>query len=243
VTPLLLGPVLLIAVLLRAHRDGQGLRRAATALFALGLACTTVCGWYYANNWLALGRPFIGGWDPAVGNLWVQPPGYRMPADLYAFGAALTQPVLAGVHGFWNGLHSTLWLDGLLGGNTYDSAAAMRHLLPWNPALLVAGAVLALIPGALILRGGARALACPAPAPRLAALALAIHLAALLEMYMRVPAYSSLKASYMLGLLPCFGMLAGAGIEAWSRTRVARATLLLGLVGWWIVVYATYWSR
>ena len=35
-----------------------------------------VCGWYYVRNWVHLGKPFIGGWDPAR----VDTSGGRSPA-------------------------------------------------------------------------------------------------------------------------------------------------------------------
>lgn len=233
VSALLLGPVLLTACLVPSPRSVP-LQTVAIRFSAVVLGASTVCGWYYVRNWICLGAPFLGGWDSDRGIVWWQYPGYRTIEHFTQFGAALLQPVYSGVHGLWDGLYSTAFADGFLSGIvSYE----MRPT--WNMPFLIAGAWWGLVPALLIACGVYRSGLIPLhrasqrhPFVLVTAVVLWGYLAALILMYFRVPAYGAAKASYMLGLLPCFGLLAAAGAEPIFRSRTGTA-ILAGLLASW----------
>jgi hypothetical protein len=77
-------------------------------------------------------------------------------------------------------------------------------------------------------------------AQRLAAVAVLAYIAAALSLYLRLPIYSCAKATYTLGLLPCFAILAAAGFGSVLKWTWSRA-----LVNGWLVCagaafYAAY---
>lgn len=242
VTPVLLGPALAVGVFVHSRRTGRGVLRSGANVLALFAAATAVCGWYYVQNWVVEGRPFTGGWDPSRGIVWWQYPGFRTPQQMLSFGRSLVQPVYSGVYGLWDGLYSTIWTDGFLSGVTaYDVRP------PWNETYLVSAALLAVVPTLLILAGFARAMfasrALPAgsrSATAFAAVCLLTWLAAVASLYFRVPIYSAAKGSYLLGLLPCFGLLAAAGAEPLLRSRTASSLLAGFLVCWLVTVSAAF---
>lgn len=238
VTPILLVP-LLIGVLVfagcarRATGDRIGASVAAFAAVAAGVA-----GWYYLRNWLLLGRPFVGGWDPARGFGWWQDPGVRGIGDYAHFGESLVRPLYASMAGFWDGLYSTLWLDGFLSG------VAHARSVPWQMDYVSSMALLSLPMTAALLAGAALAFrrAPQRPARVFAAACLALYLAAMLVVFTAVPAYSSVKATYTLGLLPCYGVLAGSALAAVVRGRVSRALVSGYLAAWAGAAWLGYWA-
>ncbi len=253
VTALLLAPALLLA-LLRAHEqeraaDGEAVRErrgALAALCAFGLAALAVGGWYFVRNWIELGVPYVGAWDPAlVGDpgrdLGWQPPGYRVPGDAWRFGHALAQPVYASIHGFWDGFYSTLFLDGFLSGIVAVEAAP-----PWNYTLMISLAALSLPLALAMLWGAIGTLGAGAgrrddPA-RFALLCLATLLAAMLVLHFSVPTYSNVKASYTLGLAPCYALLASRGFATVLRGRGSRALVAGYLSAWGVFGWGAFWG-
>ncbi len=198
-----------------------GLRRPARwwGVFAAGVFLAG--GWWYARSWVFYGAPFTGGWDAARGLAWTQDPGYRVFGDFARFGAALSQPVYAGVSGFWDALYSTLWLDG------WQSGLVNPDVEPfWFPRWQAASAIWGLAPTFFIAAGARRAWR-RGDAPALAALAAAATgLAALLWLFLSVPVYSTVKASYLLGLAPAAAFLLAEGLpERGSRRSAAWALL------------------
>ena len=175
--------------------------------------------WYpslLALNWHELGSPYVAGWDPGRGFPWWQHPGYRLPQDFFAFGAALERPVLASFAGVWDGLYSTIWTDGFL-----SSMVVRRAAPPWRYDYAIALALLS-IPMALAGAWGTLR-ACWNPRTRtqwalaFAAGCLAVYLLAILALFASLPIYSMTKGTYMLGLAPCFGRSAG-----WRSAPVSR---------------------
>jgi hypothetical protein len=68
----------------------------------------------------------------------------------------------------------------------------------------------------------------------------AIYFAAIIDLYLHVPIYCMTKASYTLGLLPCYGILIAAGAEPFLHIRFFR-TLIMALIACWAVVaYLAY---
>ncbi|MBI5882027.1 MAG: glycosyltransferase family 39 protein [Elusimicrobia bacterium] len=211
VTPFLLLPV--IAAVLARHfvltnLDWKAASARAGAFLGTALA---VCGWFYARSYALFGRPFVGGWDVVGPTGWWQDPGYRVWGHFLSFGRSLTRPIFSGLAGAWDTLHSTLWLDGLLGGNAL-------HPPPWNMAPMLLGSLLGLVPAALVLVSSRTLVGQGGPDRRPALIlcwgCLAVYLAAFLDLQLRVPIFSVGKASYLLGLVPCIGILAAAGAEA-----------------------------
>jgi hypothetical protein len=210
----------------------------AAAIARVGGVCSLISGWYYVRNWIVLGQPFVGGWDPARGIAWWQDPGYRTWQQYLSFGESLSHPIYAGTNGLWDGLHATMWLDGMLSGKVAGT------LPPWNFAPLLAGAWLGLLPLALILLGAGpaivRAVRGESDGLTFSVVAIGAGLTAVIWISLTVPTYSAIKASYLLAFLPCFGVLAAAGYETLARRAWLRP-LLVGAIGCWaLFAYAAY---
>jgi len=144
--------------------------------------------------------------------------------------------------GFWDSLYSTLWLDGFLSG-----IAVFGVRPPWNDDFMLAGAWLGLIPSALLLLGLGSLLRERLPGSRAALLfasgCLAVYLAAILDLWVRLPVYSAAKASYTLGLAPCYGLLIAAGAEALLRGRLARSLTAAMISCWAVAAFVAYFAR
>ena len=230
---LVLMPVVLGALWLRSPRG-----RAAPACLGAILA---VSGWYYVRIALEFGTPFVGNWDPRVGFVWWQDPGFRSLGDYLQFGGVLWNPWFAGFDGVWDGLYSTLFADGLASGEP-------SRLLgpPWDLGLTRVAVWLGLIPTALILtglvRGGVAVWRRPdAPGLALAGLGV-IMLVAFVSMTLRVPSYAQAKAQYLTPALAVLTVALALGIDGlrvrapfWGRLAAA------GLVAWAVVSYAAFW--
>jgi hypothetical protein len=203
-------------------------------------ACFLTSGWFFLRNWLALGKPLIlGGGDAANEHEWWQDPSYRTWGQLFSFGTSLVRPVYSGAWSLWDSLYSTMWLDGLVSGSISNPTR-----VPWNLRWMEAGAWLALVPMGLLVSGSlspfrkelrsSRTVVCFALA------ALAVYLAAMIDMYLRMPIYSTAKATYTLGLIPCYGVLAAAGAEPIIRFRWLRELIFAALACWAVAAYAAY---
>ena len=249
VTVLLLAPALALALLWahqeRAEPGGEaGVRPALASLAAFGLAAVAVSGWYFVRNWIELGVPYVSGWNPAFvpdagRDLGWQSPGYRVPQDAWRFGSSLVQPIYASIFGFWDGVYSTLFLDGFLSGAALDPP-------PWNYPLMVSLSVLSAPLAVAMLAGAVRAVASTGTgrdaACRFAVLCLASLLAAMLYLHFSVPTYSNVKASYTLGLAPCYALLAASGLEPVLRGRASRALVAGGLTAWGVFSWGAFWG-
>lgn len=240
---LLLVPVLAAVLVARtlAWPRALGWRRGAE----LGVACAAAlaaCGWHYARVWAHFGTPFVGGWDAGRGIGWWLDPGFRTPAHFLRFGRALVAPVFAGFDGFWDGLYSTLWGDGMLSG--LASTAPLRPW--WSQTLHPAGYLLALLPAAAVVAGFAATVWewIRRPAARSGSLVLlaTLVLAALAAMSLRVPAVAEDKASYgLLALAPlCAFAARGLGLLA-GRSRWRAVAVGAALGTWAAVSGASLW--
>jgi len=234
-----LGLLLLAAGLAQDAPPRRGLVRAATALGIVFGAAFLVAGWYYVRNWVRLGTPFVGGWEAFRGIEWWQHPGYRTPQQFCTFGEALVHPVCASSSSFWDGVYSTLWLDGHL-----SSIIVHDYIPPWNYGFMLAGAWLALPLTAALVVGIAAALLRPARSARNGLLfcagTLGLYFAAMLYAFLTVPMYCVVKASYTLGLVPCYAVLIAAGYERLARWRLPRALLCAAVACWAVAVYLAY---
>lgn len=241
VTALLLAPLILAVLLVHGRISGRSLARVLASMSLSCGACGLTCGWFFVRNYLSFGLPFapLGGWDPKEGLTWWQSPGYRQPEQFLTFGESLAQPVYSGVWSFWDGLYSSMWADGWMSGSV-----AEPKYFPWNLALMHAGIWLALLPMGCVLIGIVAALFWDQTTARCALLfsvaGVAIYLAAVLDLYIRIPIYCSAKSSYMLGMLPCFAILAARGAEPFLRWSVSRDILTAGIICWAVITYSTY---
>ncbi|MDD5658153.1 MAG: hypothetical protein PHF00_12960 [Elusimicrobia bacterium] len=238
VTAILLAPALAGFWIMRAAR-GRDRRDAVIWAGLAGLTAVAVAGWYYARNWAALGTPFMGGWDPARGLAWWQYPGYRTWPQLLVWGRALSQPIYSSLSGFWDAFYSTLWLDGNL-----SSIITFRSRPPWDYRYMLSGSWLALLPSLGILVGALSAV-CGGESPQrryagFSAACLAIYLASAMALFVMVPAYSSVKASYTVGLLPCYGVLCCAGLERLMRGPWSTCAVRAGMACWAACAYLSY---
>ena len=233
---LLVLPLALLVYTVSAVREG----RRARPLPAVLLVCSAallISGWYYARNWLALGTPFLGGWESSP---WWQDPGYRTAHDLVSFGASLWQPVYSGIHGFWDSLYSTFWSDGFL------SSADLAEEMPpaWNYRFMLSGVLLSLVPSAAIVAGMVRAIARPsrsiADGTLLCAVSVLFYGAVLLYLYIALPIYSTAKATYTLGLVPAYVVLCLYGLEPVLKHIAVRATLYGVFACWAVSAYASF---
>lgn len=180
-------------------------------------------GWWYLRAWLLHGSLFTGGWDPARGIAWTQDPGYRTAGDFLRFGAALGRPVYSGLSGFWDAFYSTLWLDGWQGGHINPSQPP-----PWPPVWQAAAGLWGLAPLSLIAAGAGRAFRRGDRPGSAALTGLAAGAAALLWLFLSVPVYSTVKASYLLGLAPLAALLAADGLPERPAARSLGWSLLCG---------------
>ena len=242
VTPIILAPLLLIAIAVHGRTFGDSAIRFVGKAALLFGACLATAGWFFVRNWIHYGKPLVHPGDPIWKFDWSQDPGYRTWSQLASFGESLSHPVYSGAVGFWDSLYSTLWLDGFLSG-----MAIFRVRPPWNEDFMLAGAWLGLVPTALLLLGLGAPLRERLPGSRAALLfasgCLAIYLAAILDIWVRLPVYSAAKASYTLGLAPCYGLLIAAGAEAFLRGRLARSLTAAMVSCWAVAAFLAYFVR
>ncbi len=222
VSAILIFPPLLLFISFEVLASSGTIRvRAKLAASSVTVALLTAflaSGWYYIHNYMEMGHFFIGGWDIARKIVWWQDPGYRTLRQLYFFGESLFYPVFSSLYGFWDSIYSSLWADGYL--SAYNRP-------PWNYPLMITGMWLALFPSAGILVGIGAALRMAAGKLRrillMSAGSVLLYLSAILYIFITVPFLSSAKASYALGLLPCFALLAAAGFDVLTKNRYLEA--------------------
>ncbi|HQG64678.1 MAG TPA: glycosyltransferase family 39 protein [Smithella sp.] len=235
-TSLLLAPVLLLVIMFHTRFAGKSLKYSLRPLGIVFVFAALTAGWYYLRNYLKLGNPFAGVFELMQILQWWQDPSYRTLSHFLSFGQSLIYPVYAGVTSFWDMFYTTLWLDGLNSG--------MLDFIPWNENWMIAGALLALPVTVFMLTGmGVAVLNRKAEHRRevlFSAGMVVFFLAAMIDMYMVCPLYSRTKASYTLGLLPCWAMLIAAGAEPFLRHRIIRAVTVSLIACWAFAAYAAY---
>src|SRR5439155_1197552 len=142
---------------------------------------------------------------------------------------------------FPDGVYSTLWGDGLWGGQV-----ELKTRPPWNYDLMAAGYLFALVPAAAIVIGLAilliRFLREPQPEDLLV-LGTALLCGLLLFYFsLKVPAYSSAKAFYAAGALVS---LCVAGATGWdflvAKARRLGLVLYAALGLWALNTYLAFW--
>jgi tetratricopeptide (TPR) repeat protein len=239
---LMVCPILLVA--LGWNLRAKHVHRRLPWVLCLGatiLVCAAVCGWHYWRVASHFGNPLIGNWNVETGFSWWQQPGFRIGSYYLHFGQSLAHPFYSAFASMGDGLYSTLWGDGLCGG---QPDIAVRP--PWNYELMSAGYLLALLPMLALLTGGALTLLrfCQRPRPEGFVLLgiTAISGAALFYYSLRIPVYASAKAFYASSAFVPLCVLAATGWSSLNR-KIGRFTWLLWLpmLVWAFNVYASFW--
>jgi len=226
-------------LVLRGVRDPLVFARTVGA--AAG-ACVLVSGWHFARVAMRFGNPFIGNWDPATGFSWWQDPGYRVFEDYVRFGLSLAMPVFSSPHSVPDGIYSTLWGDGMLGGRTLHGPWP-----PWNLDLMTAGYVLALVPSGALVAGFLAAVVRLAREPRaewfLLLGLLFLTAFGVILMTLVVPSHAQAKAFYGAATLVPISAVAALGIDLLAgRSRTLSAAVLALLACWGLNAYVSFWS-
>lgn len=198
-----------------------------------------IAGWYYVRNWIFLGKPFIGGWDPANGLYWWQEPGYRVIEHFTTFGLSLFYPIYAGTVGFWDSVYSNFWTDAGLGGFISKDGSSY-----WNLSFMLALPLLSLAPTIAILSGSLSIFK-----PRelknnsiliFATACVTIYFAALMYMYILVPMHSQGRATYTMGIIPCYAILCAQGVSMFSKGAVTQGIFTGLLLVWGIFSFISF---
>ena len=247
VTAVVLAPFALAALLYPALRGGSSgtrsrVRKAIYALAGVGL-CLAVCGWHYGRVWRHFGHVLFAETRFGFGIGWWQDPGYRTAAYFAHFGRSLFEPFFSGLASFGDGLYSTLWGDGLCGGE-----ASLMLRPPWNYDLMTSGFLLALGPTALILAGLGVAAARYFRKPEIRWVLLLFFafmmLLALIHLNLGVPGYAEAKSFYGLCALVPICALAAAGWPVLVRNgKPVRVLASAALTLWAMTSYASFWIR
>jgi hypothetical protein len=242
VTAILIIPLVIIFVSLtifeKSETTAEYFRSSIIFVFILLGVAFAVSGWYYLYNRIEMGRFFVGGWDTFREIIWWQDPGFRTPRQCYIFGEALFYPVFSSINGFWDAIYSSFWMDGFV--SAYNRP-------PWNYDFMLSSAWLSLLPTAAIVIGSAIAVLRRKGDPqrkmlRFAFCSILIYFAAIFYIFLTVPILSSAKATYTLGLIPCFSLLASAGFEFLTCQKFIRAVIYSLFACWVVGAYAAYWA-
>jgi 4-amino-4-deoxy-L-arabinose transferase-like glycosyltransferase len=237
-TPVLLCPPLALFLVhgMLQHRIRKP-QIAFNLVLVFGIAFA-VCGWYYLRNWVEFGKPFVGGWDLVRNIAWWQDPGYRTIYDFLTFGTSLEYPIYSGINGFWDSIYSTFWMDGYL-----SSIITFEVRPPWNYGPMISGALLSVVLSAGILLGILKTVLLEKYENKgklFAVTCIGIYVAALLYMYLTLPIYATAKATYTIGIIPCYVIVCVNGLGLIMRNTVMAALVNAIIACWGVVVYSSY---
>lgn len=224
----------------RLFREQRAITEWIRTLGVTILVGAAVCGWRFVGVWLRFGDPFLGGWDPLVGHPWWQDPGFHTASYYSRFGLSFEAPYFSGLWSLWDGIYSTLWGDGLIGGQKVFWAAP-----PWNYDLMTAGYLLALVPTAGVLLGLGAALV-QIIRRREASWILLVSVAALFMgaffyMSLAFPSYAQVKAFYAMGAVVPLCVFGALGLDiVMRRSAWLRLILMAALATWAVNAYASF---
>jgi hypothetical protein len=242
-TAILLVPAVLLFVAYKDYSgNGHEKQRFRSGFTHIGIilgVAFLVSGWYYIRNYMDMGRVFIGGWDASRNIIWWQYPGYRTLEQFYTFGEVLFYPIFSAVMGIWDSLYSTFWMDGCL-----SAVCIYDYRPPWNYGFMLSGAWLSFLPTAALGLGTIASLMSPLKEGKrvlsFCVLCVGIYLSAILYMYLIIPAYSAGKATYAVGITPCFAVLIAFGFDILTRNLLLKS-IVYGLIACWaFAAYAAY---
>jgi len=238
VTAVLLVPAVLLALISMQSRMKASAKTVVVACLAVLGIVVVVSGWYYFRNWIELGSPFVGGWETSRRIVWWQDPGYRTIRDFLSFGRSLVYPVYSGLAGFWDSVYSTFWLDGFL-----SSIISSDIRPPWNYDFMISGAMLSILPAAGILFGVVKTAyqhGIARPGQLFSAYCIVLFFSVLLYLYVTVPIYSTAKATYTIGIIPCYAIICVTGLDIVMKSRFMGAAVKALLICWAVSSYFSY---
>ena len=193
---------------------------------AVGAGAALIGGWFYLQSWLRFGDPIVWNLDyPGHDSWWVHP-AFHTRRYFTQAGDAFSFPFFSSFASFWDGLYTTFWGDGQLGGFAswagrpqawdYDWMA-IGYLLALPLTIVVAWGGLALVRDSL--RGRDRS--------RRALLAMLTTLGfglgvSVVSAVLRYPFFGTARASYVLAVLAPVSLAAGRGIVATQDAIAAR---------------------
>lgn len=238
-TAIIILPAILLLLIYLYPLSKPSIKSHAITIAIPIIVAVIISFWFFARNRILLGSFNIGDWNQNIFLNYWQDPGYRTIKQFYRFGSSLITPVFTAVYGFWDGLYSTLTMDGYLGSaDTYE----LRP--PWNYGWLFSGPILGIVPSLSIIIGFFRALFKPkesfANCAFFSAVVLAIYISAMIFHFLQVPFYSSIRATYMIGTITCMGTLAAYGVEPGLQNPWSRGFIYAWLVCWVFAVYTAY---
>ena len=238
-TVLLLVPLSIAALIWVLYNLNQNNRFITSSCFRVIGTIFIIAGWYYIRNWVFLGKPFIGGWDPANGLYWWQEPGYRVIEHFTTFGLSLFYPIYAGTVGFWDSVYSNFWTDAGLGGFISSDGSSY-----WNLSFMLALPLLSILPSIAILTGSFAAFRERETNTKsiviFASACVVLYFAALMYMYILVPMHSQGRATYTMGIIPCYAILCAHGINILSKGTVTRGLFTGLLLCWGVFSYVSF---
>lgn len=200
-----------------------------------GVVCL-VCSWFYLRNWWVIGKPFIYGWENAHKSWW-QDPGFRTLGQIFRFGDVFSHPVAAATVSLWDGFYSTFWADGYL-----SSTADVSSL--WNYDFMLAGILLGVVPAVMLLAGFLAALSGHGGTHKsvffFSAVMALFMMFALFHLFMTVPIYSTVKATYSSGLTVLYALFAATGYRLLNRSLWSGPVTVALLVCWGAVAARAY---
>lgn len=212
----------------------EGFKKAAAGLGVYAGVAFLVSGWYYIRNWVVLGRFFVGGWE----NVWSQDPGYRTMGQFLRFGESLHRPIYSGINSFWDSIYSSMWSDGFLSSVIY-----YENIPRWNYGFLLSSPLFSVVPTFLIIAGAVLAASSfkgMEKGEQFSAFFVLSFLAGVIYLYLKVPIYSQAKASYMIGLTPCFAVLFAGGAVPLVRNVFIRAAFYGWMACWAVSAYLSF---
>jgi len=243
-TALLLFPVMGLAILIASFPlQAAWSQRAAYIVKASAVsfgAAAAVSAWYYIRNYQRFEKFFVGGWEELRGYIWWQEPGYRTAKQFYTFGESLVHPLYSAVHGFWDGLYSTFWLAGF----HQPPDAILKDYPGWNYDFVLASAWWSVFPTLILLIGMIAIVWSPIRALKsgqaLAVISVGIFIAAMAMLALRLPSFSTIKATYLLAVVTCIAIIAARGFQPFLNHRLPRAFVYASMAAWAVTVFAAH---
>ena len=115
---------------------------------------------------------------------------------------------------------------------------------PWNFDLMLSTAWLSLLPSAALLLGTGAILRrfrrTLGDGRLLALVCLATYVVAMAYLMVRIPSFSTIKATYTMGVLPGYAIVAAAGFEPMLRRRAGRVAVSGVMAAWAAAAYGAY---
>lgn len=220
-------------------------RRALSHLGCFVLVITVLSGWYYLINVLSYGTLFPGVGRATGAQPFVQLPTFRFLEFYLSFGSAFFHDIEeARWISFWDGMFASFWSDG-----------GMLFFADWMTqarALMSVTLLLAVLPTAAVVRGFLEIChdALIRPAVSLSdQFMLSVTVwswCGLIYFTMQTASYTTMKAYYILSLMPVFGVMFYRGRQAmtlrvpWIGWAIDLSLVLLTLITVFIYRYGVY---